>query len=316
MEQYKFPDEIDPVNKGKPDVEIDIELEDDTPPEDRGRQPMPKEIVEKLEVDELDKYSVEAKEKLIQMKKVWHDERREKEAATRERQAAVEAAQKLLEENKRLRSTLSSGEKEYMSTATNAAELAVEIAKRGYREALETGEADKIIEAQQRMTDATLKLNSAKNYRPTLQNLENEVQMPQVQEQARPTDPKLQNWTAKNPWYGSKKSMTAFALGVHEELADEYGKEFIGSDQYYERLDKTVRKAFPDYFEALEPQTKVDEVDNEPKTQSRRASTVVASATRSTAKQPVKLKTSQQAIAKRLGLTNEQYARELLKLEL
>lgn len=140
--------------------------------------------------------------------------------------------------------------------------------------------------------------------------------MPQVQEQARPTDPKLQNWTAKNPWYGSKKSMTAFALGVHEELADEYGKEFIGSDQYYERLDKTVRKAFPDYFEALEPQTKVDEVDNEPKTQSRRASTVVASATRSTAKQPVKLKTSQQAIAKRLGLTNEQYARELLKLEL
>ena len=316
MEQFKFPDEIDPVNTGKPDIEIDIELEDDTPPEDRGRQPMPKEIVEKLEVDELDKYSVEAKEKLIQMKKVWHDERREKEAATRERQAAIEAAQRLLEENKRLRSTLSSGEKEYISTATNAAELSVEIAKRGYREALETGEADRIIEAQQRMTDATLRLNSAKNYRPTLQNLENEVQIPQVQESARPTDPKLQTWTSKNPWYGNKKSMTAFALGVHEELADEYGKEFIGSDQYYERLDKTVRKAFPEYFETLEPQTKADEVDNEPKTQSRRAGTVVASATRTAGKQPVKLKTSQQAIAKRLGLTNEQYARELLKLEL
>jgi hypothetical protein len=202
-----------------------------------------------------------------------------------------------------------------MSTATNAAELAVEIAKRGYREALEAGEADKIIEAQQRMTDATLKLNNAKSYRPTLQNLENEVQMPHVQDTARQVDPKLQSWTARNPWYGSKKSMTAFALGVHEELADEYGKEFIGSDQYYERLDKTVRKAFPDYFEALEPQTRVDEIDNEPRTQSRRANTVVASATRTAGKQPVKLKTSQQAIAKRLGLTNEQYARELLKLE-
>lgn len=315
MEQFKFPDEIDTVNKGKPDIEIDIELEDDTPVEDRGRQPMPKEIVEKLEVDELDKYSAEAKEKLIQMKKVWHDERREKEAATRERQAAIEAAQRLLEENKRLKTTLSSGEKEYMSTATNAAELAVEIAKRGYREALETGEADRIIDAQQRMTDATLKLNSAKNYRPTLQNFENEVQIPQAQSSSASTDPKLQNWTTKNPWYGSKKSMTAFALGVHEELADEYGKEFIGTDKYYDQLDKTVRKAFPDYFETLEPQTKADDVDNEPKTQNRRAGTVVASATRTTGKQPVKLKTSQQAIAKRLGLTNEQYARELLKLE-
>lgn len=311
-EEFKFPDEIDNAAQ---ESKIEIEIEDDTPEQDRGKQPMPKELVERLEVDELDKYSAEAKEKLVQMKKVWHDERREKEAATRERQAAIEAAKRLLEENKRLKASLSTGEKEYISTAQNAAELEAEIAKRAYKEALETGDAEKIIEAQEKMTNATLKVSYTKNYKPSLQEEQNEVQIPEVQERRAPVDTKLQEWTSRNQWYGSKKAMTAFALGIHEELADEYGKDFVGSDKYYEHIDKTMRRAFPEYFEPLESQNKA-EVDEESKPSQRsKPSTVVAPATRSTSSKPLKLKTSQIQLAKKLGLTPEQYARELLKME-
>lgn len=321
-EQFRFPDEASDKDESheelsarqKAENSISIEIEDDTPEQDRGKQPLPKELVDKLEEDELDKYSAEAKEKLKAMKKVWHDERREKEAADRERTEAIMAAKKLLEENKRLKATLSSGEKEYISTAQNAAELEAEIAKRAYKEALETGDSDRIAEAQEKMTNATLKVNYTKNYKPSLQEEENEVQIPEVRER-RPVDTKLQDWTSKNQWYGAKKAMTAFALGIHEELADEYGKNFVGSDEYYARIDKTIRRAFPEYFDALEPQNKVEVEEESKPSQRSKPSTVVAPATRSTSSKQVRLKQSQVAIAKKLGLTPEQYARELLKME-
>jgi len=313
--EFKYPDETE--NTGKPEeddgsLDISIEIEDDTPTQDRGQKPLPKELVDKLEVDELDKYSGEAKEKLVSMKKVWHDERRRADQAERERQAALDATQRLLDENRRLKTTLSNGEKEYISTAQNAAELEAEMAKRAYKEAIETGDSDRITDAQEKMTQATLKVNYTKNYRPTLQEQENEVQIPQVQERRTTADAKTQEWTEKNQWFGSKKSMTAYALGVHEELADEYGQDFVGTNRYYKHIDETMRKVFPDYFNTMEAP---EEQQEEPQKAQKKASTVVAPATRSTSSKQVKLKLSQQAIAKKLGLTNEQYVRELLKLE-
>ena len=313
--EFKYPDEVE--NTGKPEeddgsLDISIEIEDDTPAQDRGQKPLPKELVDKLEVDELDKYSGEAKEKLVSMKKVWHDERRRADQAERERQAALDATQRLLDENRRLKTTLSNGEKEYISTAQNAAELEAEMAKRAYKEAIETGDSDRITDAQEKMTQATLKVNYTKNYRPTLQEQENEVQIPQVQERRTTADAKTQEWTEKNQWFGSKKGMTAYALGVHEELADEYGQDFVGTNRYYKHIDETMRKVFPDYFDTMEAP---EEQQEEPQKAQKKASTVVAPATRSTSSKQVKLKLSQQAIAKKLGLTNEQYVRELLKLE-
>ena len=169
-EEFKFPDEAEgkDVKLEAEGDDISIEIEDDTPPEDRGRTPMPEEIVKKLEVevDELDKYSEEAKQKMIQMKKVWNDERRAKEAAAREREEAIRVAQQLLEENRKLKHAYSTGEKEYISTVQNAAELQLEVAKRGYKEALESGDSDKIAEAQVRLNEASFRSQQAKNYRP------------------------------------------------------------------------------------------------------------------------------------------------------
>jgi hypothetical protein len=319
MTEFKFPDEIEAEKKVSVTAEedkIEIEIEDDTPEQDRGVTPMPKEIVDKLEEDELDKYSAEAKEKLNQLKKVWHDERREKEAALREQQEAIRVAQRLLDENKRLKHAYSTGEKTYIETVQGAAQLQLEVAKRNYKEALETGDSERIAEAQVKMSEASFASQQTKNFRPTaLQEQENEVQIPQMQERPVTPDAKTQEWTEKNPWFGSKKPMTAYALGLHEELIDEYGKNFVGTDQYFQRIDKEMRKVFSEYFDTSEPQTRVEvEEESKPSPKSK-PSTVVAPATRSTGSKQIRLKPSQIALARKLGLSPEQYARELIKME-
>lgn len=319
MQEFKFPHELEEEKKLSVSAEedkIEIEIDDDTPEQDRGVTPMPKEIVAKLEEDELDKYSAEAKEKLSQLKKVWHDERREKEAALREQQEAIRVAQRLLDENKKLKQAYSTGEKTYIETVQGAAELELEVAKRSYKEALETGDSDRIVEAQAKLNQAAIKSDKVKDFRPSaLQEEENEVQIPQMQEKPVTPDAKTQEWTEKNPWFGAKKPMTAYALGLHEELVDEYGKNFVGTDQYFQRIDKEMRKVFSEYFDTVEPQTKVEvEEESKPSPKSK-PSTVVASATRSTNSKQIRLKPSQIALARKLGLSPEQYARELIKME-
>ena len=319
MQEFKFPHELDEdknVSISTEEDRIEIEIEDDTPPEDRGVKPMPKEIVQKLEEDELDTYSAEAKEKLAQLKKVWHDERRRADSSDREREEAINVAQRLFAENKKLTQAYSTGEKTYIETVQNATELELEVAKRGYKEALETGDSDRIVEAQAKLNSAAIKSDKVKDFRPSaLQEQENEVQIPQLQERVVTPDAKTQEWTEKNAWFGPKKSMTAYALGLHEELIDEYGKTFVGTDQYFQRIDKEMRKVFSEYFDTLEPQTKVDVEEESKPSQKSKPSTVVAPATRSTSSKQIRLKPSQIALARKLGLSPEQYARELLKME-
>ena len=308
--EFKFPDEVE--GKGKPAreaPEIEIEIEDDTPVEDRGRQPMPKPLVEELEKDELDQDDDNVKTKLKQMRKVWHDERREKESAVREQQEAVTLAQRLLEENKRIKSILNTGEKEYVSTIQSNSDMELKIAQRAYKEAYEAGDADKMVDANQALQMANLKAIQVKNFRmPSLQEEETRVQPQPVQYQPAPYVPEPDNkavvWQNRNRWFGQERGMTAFALALHEDLRDN-GVE-VGSEDYYRELDKTIRKRFPEKFEEQE--------DSRQSTRTR-PGTVVASAVRSTAPTKVKLKQSQVNLAKKFGLTPEQYVKEVLKLE-
>jgi len=309
--EYKFPDEVD----GKEaEDSLEIEIEDDTPAEDRGRQPMPKEIVQELEDDELEEYSDKARERLKQYKKVWNDERRAKDVAQREQQEAINAANRILEENRRLKATLKTGEEEYLSTMRYAADRDLEMAKDKYKQALESYDNDQVIEAQQELTEATLRADKAKNFRPTLQDVENEVQLPQTQ--ARPQnatpDGKYANWVSRNEaWFQKDPEMTQAAFGLHEKLAQQYGTQYIGTDDYYKRIDTTIRKRFPEAFQNT-PDEDDDSADSKPQ---RKTSTVVASAKRSTAPRQIKLTATQAALAKKFKLTPEQYAREVLKLE-
>ena len=295
--------------KGKP--EVDIEIEDDTPPEDRGREPLPKELVQELEADELEDYSEKVKSRLKQMKKVWHDERREKEAALREQQEAVALAQRIIEENKRLKSQLSSGEMTYLDTAKNAANLELEMAKRAYREAHDAGDSDKIVEAQEKLTAASYKLQRINEYKPSLQQPENDVniQTNQQVEVPRP-DQKTLAWQERNAWFGRDEEMTSLALGLHQKLEKQYGRQYVGTDEYWQNVDQTMRRRFPDYFGEEE----TTNGGGKPVTRTEtKPATVVAPASRSTSSKKIVLKQSQLALAKKLGLTAEQYAREYAK---
>jgi hypothetical protein len=316
-EEYKFPDELEAKvsMKGDEEDEFTVEIEDDTPEEDRGKEPLPKDIVNSLEApEEGGEYSDEVIVKFKQYKKAWHDERREKEAARREQEEALRIAQGILEENKRLKATLSTGEQEYYATVRAAAESEVEVAKRNYKEAYDAGDSEKLVEAQEALMQASFKLDRSKNFKPTVQTEENDVKLPersQADNKPQPVDPKYADWQRRNSnWFQKDEEMTDAAMGLHKKLYREYGPEYIGTDDYYERIDKTIRKRFPEAF----PDSSKEEVEVQ-KPQKSKPSTVVASAKRSTAPKSIKLTATQAALAKKFKLTPEQYAREVLKLE-
>ena len=304
--------------KGKP--EVDIEVEDDTPEDDRGREPLPKHIVDELEADELEEYSDKVKVRLKQMKKVWHDERRAKEAAFREQQEAITLAQRIMEENKKLKSTLSEGEKTLMQTYKTAAELEMEMAGRAYKEAYEAGDSDKVVEAQKKLAEANWKLQQVNSYRPSLQAEDNVVnsELQEVPRQPVRLDSKTAAWQERNKWWGSDPEMTALALGYHQKLEREFGPSYVGTDEYWSNIDKTMRRRFPDYFgveEEKEAQTTNGGGKPVTRTETKPAATVVAPASRSTSSKKIVLKQSEISLAKKFGLTPEQYAREKMRLE-
>lgn len=287
------------------DIEDDeVEVEDDTPEMDRGREPMPKEIVEELENDELEDYSDKVKVRLKQMKKVWHDERREKERESREKNEALNVAQRMLEENRRLRATLSQGESTLVQSFQQSTGLELEQARREYKEAYESGDSDMLVAAQEKLQSAQYRAEQLKNYRPTLQDETDSLQQQQTQNTPPRPDQKTLAWQERNTWYGTDSEMTAAALGLHQKLERENGATFVGTDEYWKTVDNTMRRRFPEYFGP----------NDKPAGAKPKSATVVAPATRSTSSKKIVLKQSQLAIAKRLGLTPEQYAREAAKI--
>ena len=286
---------------------IDIDIVDDTPAADRGREPMPKEIVDELEADELEEYSDKVKTRLKQMKKVWHDERREKERFQREQTEAVAIAQRYMQENRQLKSTLSQGEKTLLHTYQQTAEMEAAEARRTYKEAYEAGDTDKVIASQEKLQDANYRITQLRNYKPTLQEPEHEVASVQEQVSVPRPDQKTLAWQERNKWWGADPEMTATALGIHHKLESERGQGHVGSDEYWGAIDTTMRRRYPEYFGEPEKQPSG-------KTTGRPA-TVVAPASRSTSSKKIVLRQSELNIAKKLGLTPEQYAREAIKVE-
>ena len=315
-EEYKFPDEME-EDKGKPVDELEEGFEvvevDDTPEEDKNVEPLPNEIKKDLETaDTSAEYSKNVKDKFTQYKKAWHDERRAKEAALREQQEALSAAQAILDENRRLKEVLQSGEKELISSYQTSAELEAAQARKAYKEAYDSGDSDALAEAQEEMMRAQLKLDRAKNFKPTVQITENDVKIQTKQsQQPAQMDDKVAEWVSNNPWYvdPEKKSMSKYAVFIHEELEEKFGRAFIGTDEYFKRIDTEVKRRFPEEFADIQ-----NEEEEKPQRTSR-LSTVVAPAKRSTSSKKIVLTKTQVALAKKFGLSPEQYARELNKLE-
>lgn len=304
--EFEFPDEIDtnPRKGGKvvePESnEPEIEVVDDTPPEDRGRKPMaepPKEFAD----DELTKYDEGVQKRIKHFTKGYHEERRAKEAAQREKDEAMRFAQAMAEENKKLKGSVNQNQTALIEQAKKVVANELETAKREYKAAYESGDSEALVNAQEALTSAKMKADKVNNFRPTpLQVDETPVQMQPQPTRPAPIDDKLLAWTEKNQWFGPNKRMTSYALGLHEDLVGEGIP--AGSEEYYRRIDADIRERFSEQFGSGES------VDA--KTQ-RTKSNIVAPATRSTAPKKIVLTQTQVNIAKRLGVPLELYARKV-----
>ena len=283
------------------DEEVEIEVIDDTPQADRGRKAT--EPPDDVTDEELEDYSDKVRKRIKHFSKGYHDERRAKEAAERERQELEQVAHRLIEENKSLKGTVSKNQEVLLEQAKRTAAGEMILAKRAYKAAYEEGDSDKLVEAQEKMTNAKFKADKLSGISPeALQYQETPVKTEGTEEYSTPApiiDDKANSWAATNKWFGQDDEMTSFALGLHNKLVKEGANP--QTDEYYEKIDARMRQIFPDEFGEVEVEVE----------QRKKRTNVVAPATRSTAPRKIRLTASQLAVSKRLGLTPKQYAAQV-----
>jgi hypothetical protein len=306
--EFVFPDEKEEAekkaNSSLKSEEYDIEVVDDTPLADRNRgEPLdtpPEEVTE----EELDKYTdVKLKERLSKLGRGYHDERRAKEAAFREKDEALRLAQSIVEENRKLKGTLNTSQEALLEQAKRNLSAEVEEAKREYKSAYEAGDSDALVAAQDKLTSVKIKSERVNNFKPApLQDNKSDVQTQQIA-QANAVDPRASDWQARNSWFGKDREMTGYALALHEKLVVEDGVD-PKSDEYYRKLNGRIRQVFPERFASE------DSADAQTSQRSPKAN-VVAPATRSTAPRKIVLNATQVQLAKRLGVPLELYARKV-----
>lgn len=311
MEEYKFPDEQEVKTPADEKVEFEVQSEDKEPdpvvevaqeekPQHTKLGQTPKEPDDK----ELSEYSDRVKQRINHLYKGYQTEKRRAEAIAAEREEAVRMAQAMLEENKRLKGSLSQGQTALIEQAKRVVSNELEEAKRQFKEAYESGDGEGMTKAQERLASATVKLERVNNLKPApLQEEEKEVQTSTAAVERPRADPKAVAWKAQNQWFGEDEEMTSFALGYHAKLLKQ--KVDPNSDEYYEKLNSRLRQVFPESFDAEEPP------EQEEKPVERKKSNVVAPATRSTAPKKIVLTQTQVSIAKRLGVPLEAYARQV-----
>jgi len=312
-EQYKFPDELDDNKSQKveivqPEDDVEIEIVDDTPIQDRGRRPLDREVEDPTD-EEIESYTRGAQDRIKELTHARHDERRAKEALFREKQELERLAQHYVNENNTLKQYVNNGTQQYGVMAQTAAGAELDKARRDYKAAQESFDTDAILAAQEALFEAKTKLQQAQNFRPPpLQVEETEVQPRQQQTQSVQPDEKTLRWQAKNQWFGADgfEEVTSFALGLHQKLVNS-GVD-PRENEYFEQIDARVKSKFPEVFGGNDERPKSSETP-------RRPSSVVAPASRSTGTRKVQLTPSQAALIKKYNLDPKKYVAEVLKLE-
>lgn len=308
------PENDDNLEKGvvlKTEDNVEVEIIDDTPVKDRGRQPLKKPVAEPTD-DELEQHSASVRARIKELTHARHDERREKERLARERDELEQLARSALEENKTLRTRYNQGAVAFAATATEAAESALKAAKAKLKKAHEDFDHDAIADAQEEVARATFRAEQAKNFKPTpLQEPKDELQPQQPHQPRVEADQKTLGWKAKNQWFGEPgfEEYTSYALGLHQRLVN--SGVAPATDEYFAQIDARMKRSFPELY------TGDDETDEPTAQPSKQPPTVVAPANRSTAAGPgkVRLTQTQVALARKLGLTPQQYAAEVLKAQ-
>ena len=288
---------------------VELEVVDDTPAADKNRKPVPEGEAEPSN-EEMEEYSDAVKKRIAKMRHALHDERRAKEAAGRERDAAADYARRVLDEKKALESRYVQGEDAFISQAQEKVKLSMEAAKKEYKAAYEIGDADAMAEAQEKIAVVAAERKEAEIWsRQATQRKDNIGQekpavvqsRQQSQASAPEPDPDATEWAGKNKWFGSNMRMTNMAYAIHDELIAEGIDPVIDAGKYYKKLSSELREQFPSHDWGDAPKKK--------------PTSVVAPVVRtSKTARRVTLTQSQVAVARRMGITPLQYATELAKL--
>ena len=314
--EFEFPDEKEAreaeVAQKEEAVEAksdepEIEIVDDTPENLKGKS---KEAdVPAASEEELEKINSERVVKRIQqLNRGLNYERDRAAALEREKEEAFRLAQMMMEENKKLKGSLNQGQTALVEQAKKAVDLELATAKKKFKEAYDAGDSEALAEAQEEITAAKIKADRINNFKPkALQEEEIEVKIPQQQVDSQPVarDTKALGWQQRNQWFGQDDEMTSFALGLHQKLV----KSGVDprSDEYYEKIDSRMKQVFPDQF----AEEDVSEDVEEPR---QKKANVVAPVTRSTAAKKVTLTQTQVALAKKLGVPLELYAKQIAEM--
>lgn len=295
-EEFKFPDEKESSVEVEVNTEgkVEIEIVDEEKPKHSKLREEPKP----LDDSEIKEYSDRVKNRIDHLYKGYQTEKRRAEDAERAKEEAFRIAQSVVEENQKLKGHLSEGQLALLEQAKRTVAQQVEDAKRAYKEAYESGDSDKLVQANEELTAAKIKLERVNNFKPARQEPQKEVKL----ESPRP-DPKAEAWQRNNRWYGVDDEMTGFVLAYHSKLIKQ-GVD-ASSDEYYEKIDSRMRQVFPDYFDAEES----------PDRGQRSVKSNVAPATRSMTPKKVKLTQKQVDYAKRYRIPLERYALEVAKLQ-
>jgi len=319
-DEFEFPDEKESKKAAAEDAKFEVEIEDDTPPEDRGRKAAPPP--EDPSDDELNTYDEKVQARIKKFTRGYHDERRAKEEALREREAAESFAKQVYEENKRLQQQLATGSEAYIEQSKSSADIELSAAKKAYKDAIEAGDIDAQADAQAEITRATLKVEKAQGMKPI--KVEEKEFTPTKAEEPRLT-PRTKKWVDNNSdWWGVDEEMTMTAMGLDKKLAKQYGPDYVGTEEYFQTIDKTMRKRFPEHFESDQsyeddeppPNKRTSEPvdEDDPPHRATKSASPVAPATRSTPPNRIRLKASEAATARRLGVPLELYAKQVALL--
>ena len=324
------------VESAQADMDFEI-VEDDVVEESN-----PVEAMDDSDIsdDELGNYSERVQKRINKLRYEQHEERRKKEAAEKMREEAVKVAQQLADKNREYESLIHRGESALIGQIKQRAEMAVENATSEYRTAYAQADTDKIIESQKSLINAQTELTEASKreaqtatpqnaqqqltpeqqmaYQQQQQQQYQQYQQAAQQQQGQRTppqpNPKALEWAERNPWFEKENSdqgdlMTSLAYGLHKVAV--YKKQLVPNTKgYFDFIDKGMRERFTDYDWPDQGGVRQTAAST-----GRHTSSVVAPSARNNGARPrkVKLEPTQRALAKRLGLTQEQYANQLLK---
>ena len=299
-QEFSFPDEVDKKPEVEDDGGVDVEIETSS------KETKP---TQSNDDDEIERYDEKVKKRIADLQSGFHSERRRAEEAAREKDEALAFAQSIAEENKKLKGSLNVGQTALLEQAKKVVSNEVDDAKRRYKLAYESGDSDALVEAQELLTSAKIKMDRVNNFKPALQDEQNEVKIAPREVPRQPqADPRATRWQSENSWFGSDDEMTSFALGLHTKLI----KNGIdpNSDEYYARLNSRIRQVFPENFGLDNNETGTQTSQSAP----RQKSNVVAPATRSTSSSKIRLTPFQVTMAKKFGVSHELMAQKIAEL--